>query len=115
MSLRSGVDPAQLGRYTFLMRNFELTVVLPQKATPAKRKSILAGVSQLINEAGGKEVNAKELGNRQLAYKIKKEDSGFFVFFNLELEGLGAKNLAEKLRVREDIIRYLLVKNEIRN
>lgn len=92
------------------MNRYELTVVLSQKATPAKRKSILAGVSQLINEVGGKEIDSKELGNKELAYKIKKEDSGFFVFFNLELEGLGAKNLAEKLRVREDIIRYLLIR-----
>lgn len=93
-----------------LMSNYELTVVLGGKATPAKRKSVDSFVVELVAELKGKIVEKKELGERNLAYEIKKNRSGFFVFFNLELEGLGAKNLTEKLKTKEDIIRYLLIR-----
>jgi len=87
-----------------------LTVVLPGGVTAAKKKSIQARIKKLITAAKGKIGKVEDWGEKDLAYKIAKNESGAFLHFPLELEAEAAKNLDRKLNLEEDIIRYLLVR-----
>ena len=93
------------------MNNYELTVVLPGGASSAKKKSINEKLDKLLKSLEGKIKKTEEWGKLDLAYKIGKEDSGLFIHFNLELNGMAAMNLKDKLHLESDIIRYLIVKN----
>ena len=92
------------------MRNYELTVILPGKATPAKKKAAQEKVEKAITDLKGKVGKVEELGEIDLTYKIKKETSGIFLHFALELEAKGAKALADTLKMESEIIRYLLIR-----
>jgi small subunit ribosomal protein S6 len=94
------------------MQSYELTVVLPGKATEAKKKSTQKDLEKLIKDNKGKVGKLEDLGKIELAYKIKGSDSGNFLFYPLELNPETIGPINEKLRLKEEIIRYLLVKSD---
>lgn len=92
------------------MLNYELTVVLPGKATAAKRKKAKETIGKLVKTLKGKVGKADDWGKKDLSYEIKKNNSGFFLHFVLELDGQEVKNLEQKLNLEEGIIRHLIVR-----
>lgn len=92
------------------MRSYELTTVLAGKATPAKKKSVQAKVEKIITTIKGKMVQIDDWGKIDFAYPIKKNSAGIFVNFHLELEPAKTKELDSKLKLEEEIIRYLMVR-----
>lgn len=92
------------------MNKYELTVVISGKSTPAKQKSAVEKIKKLVDIFNGKVEKVDEWGRIDLMYKIKGQESGVFFFFNIELNPVDVKGLSDKLKVEEDIIRYLLVK-----
>jgi small subunit ribosomal protein S6 len=97
---------------SFVMQNYELTLILKGKVTPAKKKAIVEKIDKIISEQKGKKGEVDDWGEIELTYKIKKEGTGYFLRIPLELDAKGAKAFADKLRMEEEIVRYLLVKNE---
>lgn len=89
---------------------YELTVVLPGKTTPAKKKSIGKSLDDLIKINKGKVLNTSDWGEKELAYEIAKNQTGVFLHYELELNTDVAKNLSDKLRMENEIIRSLLVR-----
>ena len=94
-----------------IMEMYELTLVLPSKAK-SKEKTFKEKIEKLISELKGKVEKAESWGEIELAYKIAKETSGNFLHFNLELDKSIVKDLSEKLRVDDAVIRYLLVRKD---
>ncbi|HWA51691.1 MAG TPA: 30S ribosomal protein S6 [Patescibacteria group bacterium] len=94
------------------MRKYELTIVLDGKATAAKKKSVQERIEKLIKEAKGKTDKVKDLGTKDLAYKIGKSETGAYLMFPLELESESAKEINSKMRVDTEVIRYLLINTE---
>ncbi len=98
-------------RYTIeRMRKYELTIVLPGSVTPVKKKAAKEKIEKLIKVLKGVVVKFDDWGEKQLAYEIKKNTSGTFLHFQIELDGNFAKEIDKKLRLDEEVIRYLLVK-----
>ena len=94
------------------MNGYELTVVLPGKTKAAKKKTVSEKIEKLVKTAGGRVDKTDDWGEIDLAYKIKKEATGLFLQFLIELKGSEVKSLPDKLRLESDIIRYLIVKKE---
>lgn len=92
------------------MNNYELTVVLDGKATPAKRKSVSSIVEKILETFEGKVIKVEDWGVKDLAYKVGKSETGIYLHFKVELTGEAAKKLPIKLRGEEEILRYLLIR-----
>ncbi|MBI1863834.1 30S ribosomal protein S6 [Candidatus Woesebacteria bacterium] len=92
------------------MNKYELTVVIDGKATAAKKKSITEKIEKLVKILGGKTGKAEDWGKRDLFYKIKKSETGVFLFFPIEFAGESVKALPQRMKMEDEIIRYLLVK-----
>jgi small subunit ribosomal protein S6 len=92
------------------MENYELTVVLPEGATAAKKKNISGKIEKIVNTLKGKVKKTDDWGEIEFAYEIKNKKSGIFLFYELELSAEAASDISDKLRLEEDIIRQLLVK-----
>jgi small subunit ribosomal protein S6 len=92
------------------MRNYELTIIIDGKATVAKKNSVKEKVDKLIKTFKGKIKATEDWGKKDFAYKINKSDTGVYLFFELELETSGAKNLSNKLIMEPDILRHLLIR-----
>lgn len=91
------------------MNKYELTVVLDGKAGSAKVKKMTESLGKVIDPFKGKITTTQDWGVKKLAYKIAKNESGLFTFFELDLDPAGVKALNDKLRTDPDIIRFLLI------
>jgi len=94
------------------MNTYELTIVIPGNASAQKKKSAGDTVEKLIKVNKGTIKDTKDLGKIELAFPIKKSDSGLFMRYEVELDGEGAKSINNRLRAEEEFIRYLLVKQD---
>lgn len=91
------------------MRNYELTIVLSGKTTAAKKKDAIETIGKIVAASGGKVLKTDDWGKRELAYKIEKNDEGVFVFFEIEMPTEAIKNIKDKLKLENDILRYLII------
>lgn len=90
------------------MRNYELVAVLHPDLEidlEAQTKKIAA----LVATAGGKVIKQDSWGKRKLAYTVKKQDWGLYVFLLLELDPAKVSGLDNGLRLAEEVIRHLIV------
>ncbi len=92
------------------MKNYELVIVLDGKATAAKKKAVIEKVEKLVKDVKGKVGKIKDWGVKELEYEINKSSSGVFLIFPLELTGSSVNDFSGKLKLEEDIIRYLVVR-----
>ncbi len=92
------------------MRQYELTLVLDPELTSENQKKVLAKIKKLITSFKGKAGKGEDWGKKTLAYPIKKKTSGVFHLFKLDLPGESVKGLDQKLRLEDNLIRFLLVK-----
>ena len=101
---------ATAGRYTnTVMKNYELTIVVDGNATSAKKKASVEKVEKLVKTLEGKVLETLDWGTRELAYPMRKLTSGAYFVMQLELPAKSAGQVNERLRLEEDILRYLLV------
>jgi len=92
------------------MEKYELTLVLDGKITAAKIKTVSGKLSKLVELFKGKIVKLEEWGKKDLAYPINKSSTGYFLYGELELTTNTVKGLTDKLRIDEDILRYLIIR-----
>lgn len=89
------------------MRSYELVIIVKGSITEALRKKIITGVKTLLKDF--KFVKEKEVGQKALAYKIKREKDGFYYDFVIEGENL-PRGFEKKLLENEDVLRHLMIR-----
>lgn len=90
-------------------RAYELVVVISPQLNEKKFKAELTAVEAVVDKAKGKVVKKEDWGKKALSYPIKKETEGMYVLFRLELPSEQVREVDKKLRLREDMLRFLLV------
>lgn len=61
-----------------------------------------------------KVTNTDNWGKRKLAYPIKKQEYGIYVFYTLDIEPSEVKKIETALNITDEIIRYLIVKPDLK-
>lgn len=69
-------------------------------------------VESIITTAGGKIVKKDSWGKRKLAYKVKNQQWGLYVFYGVDMEAESVNKINQKFRITEEIMRYLIVSLE---
>ena len=67
----------------------------------------------LIQEQGATEIEIQNRGKRRLAYEIKKQRDGIFIQMNYQAPGSVIAPLERAMRLSEEVMRYLTIKQEI--
>ncbi len=91
------------------MNNYYLTLVLKADLEEKARTELLDGVEKKLKIENGK-WKIDLWGARDLAYPIKKQTKGFYAHFELETNPKIVKDLDKILKVEDDVLRYLLVR-----
>ena len=68
--------------------------------------------NKLLEELGGKILDSQMRGKRRLAYQIAKHREGIYVQLSHQGDGQHIFKIEKAMRLSEDIIRYLTVKQE---
>ena len=93
------------------MRNYEIAVVL-HPDLEIDIESATQKVEKIIESAKGKITKKDNWGKRKLAYKIKKQDWGIYVFYQVHLDPSEVNTIESTLRITEEVMRYLIVSLE---
>ncbi len=91
------------------MRQYELTVVFSPQLNEKDLTAATEGVVAVVEKAGGKVDKMIDWGKKDLAYPIKKETSGIFRLWPVELAADKAVAVDKELRLKEGVLRFLLI------
>lgn len=67
----------------------------------------------LLKEQGAAEIEIQNRGKRRLAYEIKRHRDGIYVQMNYNGPGKAVAPMERAMRLSEEVIRYLTIKQEI--
>jgi small subunit ribosomal protein S6 len=95
-----------------IMREYELTFIAKPDLDATNMAALLEKVTALFTTEGGKVNKLDRWGLRQLTYPIKKYREGQYVHMAVSLEAASVARIEQRLRLQEDLIRYLLVAAE---
>lgn len=84
------------------MRNYEITFLTREDTQEEKVKAILENLQ-------GNILSVQSLGQKNLVYKIEKESRAYFTSVIFELAPDKLEELNRKLKLEEDILRYLII------
>lgn len=95
------------------MNQYEIAVLyhpdLEVDLTKAEEK-----IKKLFIDNGGNVINTDNWGKRKLAYTIKKQDHGVYVFYTVDMPGEGIKKVESTLNITDEVIRYLIVRPDLK-
>lgn len=91
------------------MRNYQLVLVLRPSLSESERKKLIETVKGWLKDV--KISKEEEWGQKALAYKIKKENAGFYLNYELEAEVIPG-DFEKRIIGQNDIIRHLLIRAE---
>lgn len=87
------------------MRKYKLSLVV--KSGESAKKKTIDSVKEMLKSA--KIEQEEELGEKELAYSIKKETKGFYTNFLFDTESLPA-GFEKKLYSDDNVLRFLLIR-----
>lgn len=95
------------------MKNYEIMFIVRPDLEEANIKAVAENMKSIIESNGAKITEFKEMGQRELAYEIKKHATGYYFLINIESADSKAIEEFDRLAlISEDIIRHLIVKIE---
>ena len=94
------------------MNKYELAVVVNAKIEDDARAAVIEKVQNYITRFGGTVTNVDEWGKRKLAYEIQKMREGYYYFIHFEAEATAPAELEARLRIMDNVIRFLCVRQE---
>ena len=94
------------------MYKYELAVVVSAKIEDEERAAVVDKCKALIERFGGTITNVDDWGKKRLAYEIQKMKEGFYYFIQFEAESSAPAEIESRIRIMDNVLRYLVVKNE---
>lgn len=94
------------------MNKYEMMFIVKSTGEESNAKKVADSIQKTAKENGAKISEFKELGLKKLAYPIKKEINGYYFLMNFDAPKDSIKELDRKVRINEDVIRHLIIKNE---
>ena len=94
------------------MSKYELAVVVSAKIEDEARAEVIEKVKELITRFGGNVTDVDEWGKKRLAYEIQKMKEAYYYFIHFEAETTCPGEVERRIRIMDDVLRYLCVKQE---
>lgn len=94
------------------MNKYELAVVVNAKLEDEDRAATIEKVKEYIARFGGTVTEVEEWGKKKLAYEIQKMSEGFYYFVRFEAEPTCPAALEGRVRIMDNVIRYLCVRQD---
>ena len=92
------------------MSLYELVFIARQEVSPVRAKELAKKINDFINAKGGKIKKEEYWGFKNLAYQVKKNRKGHYLFFILEASEIAIHELGSQIKLTQDIIRHLFIK-----
>ena len=92
------------------MNKYEMMFIVKATMEAEQVKATAEGVKKNAENKNSKVVDYKELGEKKLAYPIKKEINGYYFVMQLEASKEAVAELDRKTALDENVLRHLIIK-----
>lgn len=97
-----------------MINHYELLYLVSANFTEDELNPIKAMVSSLITKFGGNITFEDDLGKKKLAYPVEKNNNGYYLLVEFDLEGSKLIELEKSLRLTNEIMRHMVVKRDLK-
>lgn len=95
------------------MNKYEIMFIVRPDMEEAEIKKTAENMKKVLTDAGAKVMEEKAMGQRELAYEIKKFKSGYYYLYEVEANDDKAIKEFDRLAlISSDIVRHLITKIE---
>lgn len=95
------------------MKNYEIMFIVKPTLSEEEVNKVVSNFENVLTSNGATVTENKAMGQRELAYEIKKFNSGYYFLFTLESKDDKAINEFDRLAlISNDVIRHLITKIE---
>ena len=91
-------------------RIYEVVFIIDPDAPDEETKRLTENLQTIVTDQGGTITKSEVMGRRQLAYQIGRKNEGVYVLFEIEGTGREIAELERRMRVSDQVIRYLTVR-----
>ncbi len=92
------------------MKKYEVMFIVKSTNESDVVKSTAEAMKGYVTENKGKVVEFNELGEKTLAYPIKKEVNGYYYVMQIEADNNAVSELNRKASINENILRHLIIR-----
>ena len=92
------------------MKNYEMMFIVKATMEESSVKAAAENVKKLAESLKAKVDSFKEMGQKKLAYPIKKEISGYYYVMTMTASKETIKEVNRKMSIDENVIRHLIIK-----
>ena len=95
------------------MRNYEIMFIVRPNLEVAEIKKVAEDYKVLVLSTQAQNVELKEMGQKELAYEVKKFKTGYYFLLTFKTDNVkDIKEFDRVATISENIIRHLIVKDE---
>ena len=92
------------------MKKYEIMFIVQPNLESEVLKKTVSDLEKIFTNNKATITLSKELGQKELAYEIKKYKSGYYYLYNIETENDKAiKEFDRIARINENVIRHLII------
>ena len=92
------------------MNKYEMMFIVKATIDEAKVAEVAENLKSVITSMKGEITDSKDLGQKKLAYPIKKEVTGFYFVVNFNADNETVAELDRKARIDENVIRHMIIR-----
>lgn len=94
------------------MKRYESIIIINPEFEEDVKKEKIKQYKNYIKELTNEKVGVQDLGKRTLAYDIKGHKQGYYAIFNCSCTSENLRELENKYRTDEDVIKFMTVRQE---
>jgi len=94
------------------MAKYELMVIIDPSLSEEDRNASIDNLKSILDKYSAKILKEDVWGDKKLAYKINKSETGFYILFELELDWTKIKDISKETNLDRNIWRYMYTKQE---
>lgn len=92
------------------MNKYEMMFIVKATMEESSVKAAAENVKKLAESLKAKVDSFKEMGQKKLAYPIKKEISGYYYVMTMTASKETIKEVNRKMSIDENVVRHLIIK-----
>ncbi len=91
------------------MNKYEMMFIVKTVSDEATVKATIDNLKSVITSMKGEITEEKDMGQKKLAYPIKKEITGFYYVINFNANNEIVAELDRKAKIDENVIRHMII------
>jgi small subunit ribosomal protein S6 len=94
------------------MRKYETMYIIKSDLGEEAIEAVIEKMSGVIANNGGEVANLDKIGNRELAYEINKDKTGYYVLVKFAGETETVAELERIYKIDDNVLRYLILRDQ---